>query len=229
MKTKKSYKSDIEKWRLVLFEVGLAIALIASYLVFQIKTGEKNENILGELGNISIEDEIIPVTVMKNEKPKPPAPAKVIEEIKIVDNDNDNIDDDFDFDADADETTSIDQTEIQPEIIDDYDDEPIDFYSVQEQAKFPGGEAALFKFISDNLEYPEEARNNNVTGTVGVKFVIDKQGNVTDVEVVRSVDPYLDREAVRVIKMMPRWKPAKQRGKPVKVILILPVRFVLVD
>ncbi len=228
MKTKKSYKSDLNKWRLILFEIGLVFALIGTYLVFQIKTSERDNNILGELGNIPIEEEIIPITVMKNKKPKPPVPAKVVEEIKIVDNDNDDIDDEFDFDADADETTTIDQTEIQPEITEDYDDEPIDFYSAQEAAEFPGGNAALFKFISDNLDYPDEAKSNDVTGTVGVKFVIDKQGNVTNVEVVRSVDPYLDREAVRVIKMMPRWKPAQQRGKPVKVILMLPIRFELI-
>ncbi|HPB36488.1 MAG TPA: energy transducer TonB, partial [Bacteroidales bacterium] len=98
---------------------------------------------------------------------------------------------------------------------------------VEEMPGFPGGESALMKFINDNLRYPQLALENGIAGRVICTFVIDGRGKVSDIQVIRSVDPNLDREATRVISMMPDWKPGKQRGKPVRVRYTLPIIFKL--
>ncbi len=224
MKTKKNPKVDLEKYRNIFLEIGLIVSLLATYMVFQIKSYDKQENILGDLADVKIEEEIIPITRMKEIQPPPPPPPKVVEQLNIVE-DDEQIEDEFEMDdSEADEETTIDQTDIQ---IDDeeVDDEPVNFYSVQEQPEFPGGEAALYQYLSNNIHYPEDAMGNDIQGTVWVQFIIDKNGNVTNIKVVRSVDPSLDREAIRVVKSMPRWKPGKQRGKPVRVIFQVPIKF----
>ncbi len=226
MEIKKSPNVDLERWRPVLLEIGLAVALIATYLVFQIRTQDKTENVLGDVGDVKVEEEIIPITRMKEKTPPPPPPKKVVvEELNIVKDDED-ISDEFEMDeSEADEETQVDQSDVQVE--EEEDDEPINFYVVEKKPEFPGGEAALYKFLAEHTKYPEAAKENGVTGTVWVQFVIDKDGKVTNVKVVRSVDPYLDKEAVRVVKSMPKWKPASQRGKPVRVLFQVPIKFEL--
>ena len=99
------------------------------------------------------------------------------------------------------------------------------FVVVEEQPEFPGGNAAMMKFLSDNIRYPVIAQENGIQGRVICNFVVERDGSITDVQVVRGQDPSLDREAVRVIQQMPRWKPGKQRGAPVRVRFTLPVVF----
>lgn len=91
--------------------------------------------------------------------------------------------------------------------------------------QFPGGEVALMSFISDNLVYPANAAENGIEGRVVVQFVVTKTGSIGQVEIVRSADPELDREAVRVVKLLPRFKPATILGEPVDVSLTLPINF----
>ena len=98
---------------------------------------------------------------------------------------------------------------------------------VEEMPKFPGGENAMMKFISENVTYPQEARDKNISGRVFVCFVVEKDGSVNDVKVIRGVDKLLDNEAVRVVKAMPKWTPGKQRGKAVRVNYNLPIFFKL--
>ena len=94
--------------------------------------------------------------------------------------------------------------------------------------EFPGGQQALFKYLGDNVKYPVIAQENGIQGRVICQFVVNKDGSIVDIEVVRSGgDPSLDKEAIRVIKSMPKWKPGKQRGKPVRVKFTLPVNFKL--
>ena len=90
---------------------------------------------------------------------------------------------------------------------------------------FPGGNAALMKYLGDNIKYPVVAQENGVQGRVVVSFVVERDGSITDVKVVRSVDPSLDREAVRVVSTMPKWIPGKQNGSAVRVKYNVPVAF----
>jgi len=99
------------------------------------------------------------------------------------------------------------------------------FETVEEMPMYPGGEMAMMELLRDNVQYPAEAKAKGIQGRVVVQFVIDKDGSVTDAEVVRSVDPQLDAEALRVVGMMPKWTPAKQKGKPVRVRFTLPIQY----
>lgn len=101
------------------------------------------------------------------------------------------------------------------------------FVVVEEMPSFPGGDTELFKFIYDNIKYPEIAKENNIQGKVILRFCVTYKGTVDQVSVVRGVDPALDEEAIRVIKMLPLWKPGKQGGKPVNVWYSVPISFQL--
>ena len=97
----------------------------------------------------------------------------------------------------------------------------------EEYPSFPGGEEAVYKFIGNNLRYPEEARDANVTGTVIIRFVVEKDGSISNAAIAREIGCGCGREALRVVKMMPRWNPGKQGGKPVRTEFTLPVQFYL--
>ena len=97
----------------------------------------------------------------------------------------------------------------------------------EEYPSFPGGEEALYKFIDDNLRYPEEAREVNVQGSVIIRFVVEKDGSISNAAIAREIGCGCGREALRVVNMMPRWKPGKQGAKPVRTEFILPVKFSL--
>ncbi len=99
------------------------------------------------------------------------------------------------------------------------------FDVVEQMPEFPGGQAALLKWISDNIKYPSIAEENGIQGRVVCTFVVERDGSVTDVKVARSIDPSLDKEAIRVLKKMPRWIPGKQNGSAVRVKYTVPVMF----
>ena len=103
------------------------------------------------------------------------------------------------------------------------------FHVVEQMPQFPGGQAAMMKFIADSLRYPPVVCTGGVEGRVLVKFVVDCKGNIVNPLVVRSVDPLLDREAIRLVKSMPKWIPGKQNGEPVSVVCFVPVRFKLYE
>ncbi len=140
-------------------------------------------------------------------------------------------------DADIEESTiqSSEASENQaveikyvPEVVEEEEvEEQQIFQVVEEMPEFPGGMAECLKFLSQNIRYPTISQENGVQGRVIVQFVVNQDGSIVDPVVVRSVDPYLDKEALRVISMMPKWKPGKQRGKAVRVKYTVPVTFKL--
>jgi TonB family protein len=93
--------------------------------------------------------------------------------------------------------------------------------------EFPGGELKLMNFLSSNIRYPEMERDNDIQGTVQVKFIVNTDGSVSDIVVVKSVSPALDNEAIRLVKMLPKFSPGKQSGKTVRVYQTIPVVFKL--
>ena len=106
------------------------------------------------------------------------------------------------------------------------EEEPV-FQAVEQMPTFPGGTEEMMKYLSKNTQYPQTAAENGIQGTVFVQFVVDKNGRITDVKVIRGVDPELDKEAIRVAKSMPSWLPGKQNGEAVRVAFTMPVKFVL--
>ena len=99
------------------------------------------------------------------------------------------------------------------------------FDVVEQMPSFPGGNTALMKFLNENIHYPVVAQENGVQGRVVVSFVVERDGHITDVQIARSVDPSLDKEAQRVVKSMPKWIPGKQNGSAVRVKFNVPVSF----
>ena len=110
------------------------------------------------------------------------------------------------------------------EVEEEVDEQQI-FQVVEEAPEFPGGHKECMAFLSKNIKYPQISQENGVQGRVIVQFVVNADGSITDPTVVRGIDPYLDKEALRVINLMPKWKPGKQRGKAVRVRYTLPVKF----
>lgn len=101
------------------------------------------------------------------------------------------------------------------------------FTFVEQMPEFPGGQNAMLTYLRTNIEYPDSARVKQIEGRVYLRFVVDKDGNVVNPEVARSVDPLLDEEAIRVVRQMPKWTPGKQNGKAVNVYFTLPISFSL--
>jgi len=103
------------------------------------------------------------------------------------------------------------------------------FTVVEEIPQFPGGDDARVKFLSENIIYPEKARENQIQGTAYITFVVNQDGSIVDVRSLASPDRSLEEEAIRVVKLMPKWIPGKQRGKPVRVQFSMPIKFTLVN
>lgn len=101
------------------------------------------------------------------------------------------------------------------------------FDVVEVMPQFPGGQIAMLKYIMENIKYPEQAMKEGIQGRVAVRFIVEKDGSISDVKPILSVHPLLNKEAVRVVKSMPKWSPGKQNGKPVRVRFNVPVMFKL--
>ncbi|HKJ43809.1 MAG TPA: energy transducer TonB [Sunxiuqinia sp.] len=227
MELKKSPKADLENKRNTFVLVGLVLALGLCLLAFEWTSKAEQASSLGKVAEQDVEDEIIPITRQEEVKPPPPPPPpKVVEVLNIVDDDT-KIDDELEIeDTEADDNTAID---VAP-VIQDKEEASSDsqvFFIVEDMPEFPGGELALRKFIANAIKYPVIAQENGIQGKVYVNFVVNKDGSVTDAKIARGVDPSLDKEALRVINSLPKWKPGKQRGKPVRVSYTVPINFVL--
>lgn len=225
MELKKNPKADLEKKRNLFFQIGLTVTLAIILFAFELKIIPSDNNTFVTENTGKIEEEIVPITKQEELKTPPPPPPAVTDVLEIVD-DNKELTNEVKIEnTEADANTEIQaKIEVQQE---EENEEVVNFYVIEEKPEFPGGEAAMFQWISKNVKYPEIAKENGVQGKVFVQFVISKEGKVTDVQVVRGVDPSLDKEAIRVIQSMPAWKPGKQRGKPVKVSFQLPINFKL--
>lgn len=216
MEVKKNPKVDLEKKRSLYLQIGFIIALLLVYAAFEYKNYDKSSYNLGDLNLDDLEEEIIPITKQEQKPPPPPPPPPEI--IEIVE-DEVEIEEELEI-----EDTESDEDEII-EIEEEDDDEF--FMVVENMPEFPGGDLGLMKYIQKNVKYPPIAKEYNITGKVYVQFIVDKTGTVTNVKVVRGVDKNLDAEAVRVVKSLPKYKPGKQRGKPVRVMFTIPINFTL--
>lgn len=229
MELKKSPKVDLERNKRVFLMIGLVLSLGITLLAFEWKTRPSQVSSLGSLELAEVEDEVIPITRQEQvQPPPPPPPPQVIEVLKIVDNSVDILDDLSLFDSEADRETFIDVAPVIQTVREEKEEEEAQvFFIVEEMPEFPGGEAALRRFIANSIKYPQIAQENGIQGRVYVQFVVDRDGSITDAKVARGVDPSLDKEALRVVNTLPKWKPGMQRGKPVKVSYTVPINFVL--
>ncbi len=223
METKKTPKADLENKKRIFLQIGIAFALLVVLVAFEWKQYERPEFDLGTLDMEIIEEEDIPIT--RQEQPPPPPPPEPSTELIIVDDDVE-IDEEFIIDVEA--TVFTEVQEFAPIIVEEEEVvEDVIFTVVEDQPSFPGGEEARIRFLQENLRYPQMAREAGIQGTVFVTFVVERDGSVTDVRVLRGIGGGCDEEAVRVVRNMPNWQPGRQRGQAVRVQFNMPIRFVL--
>lgn len=225
MEAKKTPKADLEIKRTVFVQIGLIVALAAMLVAFEYKTYDiKQTDITGRQAE-KVEEDLIEIT-NQNKPPPPATPPPTTTLINIVNNDIE-VETDLNIDAEATELTEIPEyTPIASNEEESVAEAEI-FTVVEESPSFPGGDEARIRFLTENIKYPQIARESSISGTVYVTFVVEKNGNVTDVRVLRGIGGGCDEEAVRVIKAMPNWSPGKQRGKPVRVQFNMPIKFTL--
>ena len=227
MEVKKSPKADLESKRNVFLLLGLVVALGVTLAAFEYKSSPKKTDSLGEVELQEIEEEIIPITREQEVQPPPPPPPQVVEVLNIVDDDVE-IEDELNIeDTDVTDDMFID---VAP-VIQTAEEETVDdtqvFFIVEDMPEFPGGDLALRQFIANSIKYPVIAQENGIQGRVYVTFVVDQDGSISDARIARGVDPSLDKEALRVVNTLPKWKPGMQRGQPVRVSYTVPINFVL--
>lgn len=224
MELRKTPKADLENKKGYFFEIGMIIALLLVFGAFSLKS--YNKQTVNKL-QVAVDDapeEIIPITEQKV-KPPPPPPPRQVTQIKIVE-DNVDVEDDLDLDVEADDNTEF-QEYIPPEEDDEEVEEKTIFQVVENMPEFPGGRAKLMQYLATHIKYPPYAKEAGIQGRVFINFVVEKDGSITAVKVLRGIGGGCDEEAVRVVKSMPKWKPGMQRGKPVRVSFNLPVKFTL--
>lgn len=224
MEIKKSPKADLENKKTLFFEIGLILALLIVFAAFEYKSYDKQTIDLSQRAVEDITEEIIPITEQKV-KPPPPPPPKQVTQIKIVEDDVE-VDDEIDIDVDADEDMEMEEY-IPPEEEEEGIDETEIFTVVESMPEFPGGMGELMKYLGSSIKYPPLAKESGIQGRVFINFVVEPNGAISNVKVLRGIGGGCDEEAVRVVESMPRWNPGKQRGKAVRVSYNLPVKFTL--
>lgn len=234
MKEKKNPRYNLENYKFIFFLLGLVITMSVVIWLFNYKFYDQPIEFTEEMDRIYTEEEIIPITVQKlPEAPPPPIP----EVIEVV---SDEVELEVELDIASTDTDQEEAVEWEPvdvvEEEEEVSEEVLNFAVVERVPVFPGCEGAnnneerkacfqtkLLQHVVENFKFPQQARELNLQGRVYVKFVIEKNGRVSNIEVLRGVDPLLDNEAIRCINTLPIITPAKQRGKPVRMSFVLPI------
>ena len=222
---KKSPKANLEVHRNTFILMGLVVGLSLLFFAFEWSTQTRKLDEAVLVQDVLAEEEI--EITRREPTPPPPPPPPEPETPEIIEVVEEKVETKLEIKTEDDQSQRQMQTYVPPPPPKPKQEEVTEeiFVVVEDQPLFPGGNAAMMKFLSDNIKYPVIAQENNIQGRVICNFVVEKDGSITDVQVVRGVDPSLDREAVRVIQQMPRWKPGKQRGQAVRVRFTLPVVF----
>lgn len=235
MEATKTVNDELRSQRSTSMLIGYVVVLAAMFAAFEYT---KRDVVVKEEGkiyeSIVLEEDMIPITQQQEVvAPPPQAAPKVAEIINIVDNETELPEEEIETSEEVNQAiTTVVGTGSPSAVatgpvgpaVEDVDDERI-FDVVEENASFPGGEDACFKWLQKNIKYPTICQEQGVQGRVMVAFVVNKDGSIVDVKVVRSPDEHLSEEALRVVKLMPKWKPARQGNKTVRSRFNLPVMF----
>ena len=236
MEIKKSSKADLEKGKNLGLLMGLVVGLAILFVGFEWGATELQIDANEGIADIIAEEEVEITTQQQDETIAPPPPPaevaqmEVAAEILTIVEDNVDVGNQILMSSEDTQLTAQVQTYVPPAMVsavvvaEEITEQTI-FEIVEEMPDYPGGEIARAGFLRDNLIYPTIAQENGIQGRVVCSFVVNQDGSIVDVQVVRGIDPSLDREAMRVINSMPKWIPGKQRGKPVRVKFTLPIQF----
>ena len=223
MEEKKSPKANLENKKLMFTQIGLIISLLLAWMVFEFKSYDKREIDTSLLSReIAVDEEMVEITKQDEPKPQPMEMPKQTTQLEIVQDDVEV--EDININAEIEENEVVEEY-IAPEIEEEEVVEQEIFQIVEEMPAFPGGEQKLMEYVGKNIKYPQIARESGIQGRVFVGFVVEPDGSVSNVKLLRGIGGGCDEEAMRVIKNMPRWKPGKQRGKAVRVSYQIPVMF----
>lgn len=222
---KKSPRANLETHRGTFILMGLVLGISILFFAFEWSTvTEKlDESIMVQ--DVLAEEEI--EITRRDPPPPPPPPPPEPETPEIIQVVEEEVETKFEINVEDDQSQRQVQAYVPPPPPQPKQEEVTEeiFVVVEEQPEYPGGNVAMMQFLSDNIRYPVIAQENGIQGRVICNFVVERDGSITDAQVVRGVDPSLDREALRVIQQMPKWKPGKQRGSAVRVRFTLPVVF----
>jgi len=223
MDLKKSPKASLEDKKMYFLLIGFVMVLSLIYISLEWTKSEVTvyENVNSDF---LVEDELDVIQTSQEVAPPPPPPPapEVVEVLNVVENDKEVASIEINSEDDKDKAVVV-NAPVAPRVVEE--DDNVVFQVVETMPLFPGGESAMMKYMGDNIKYPVIAQENGIQGRVICQFVVNKDGSIVDVVVVRSVDSSLDKEAIRMIQSMPKWTPGKQRGKPVRVKYTLPVNF----
>lgn len=221
MISKKSHKADLEKKKPLFFEIGLTIALALVLIAFELSPKEKSRNNFLNYTETGY-DEPIDVKITRVEK-KMEKPKAI--QIKIIENTVEIEEPEFNFDPFIDPSDGIEYLDPEPEDPVDTDDP---FIIVEEMPRYRnGGKDVFHRHIQQLVRYPQAAVEMQIEGTVIVTFIVNKRGEISDIKILKGIDPLLDNEAISAIKQTEKWKPGRQMGRPVNVSMVMPVTFKL--
>jgi len=225
MDSKKTEKADLTRKSFLFFNIGLITALLLALFAFTYKVNDDtSKKDLG--GQDAIIEEIIEVPPTEQLPPPPPK----IEQPQIVEvPDEKKIEEEIEINMDAE--TDVNETKVEipiAPVIEEPKEDPNTIFTVVEETAAPiGGMGAFYEFVGKKIKYPAQAKRMGIEGKVFVEFVIEKDGSLTDVKAIKGIGAGCDEEAVRIVQSAPKWKPGKQRGKPVRQKMVLPISFKL--
>ncbi|MFO7825958.1 MAG: energy transducer TonB [Cyclobacterium sp.] len=223
MEAKKTPKADLTKKTGMFLNLGLMISV--GLVLFAFEYRSYDDGLLKDLGSIDDDfEELLDIPI--TEQPPPPPPPVEQPEIKEIP-DEVEIEEkiDVNFDVDVQEETVVKEVEVSEAPVEEKADEIFDV--VENMPTPPGGMEGWNKYLSNNLKYPTQARRMGIEGTVYVVFVVNTDGSIQDVDILRGIGGGCNEEAMRVVRNAPPWEPGRQRGRPVRVKMRLPIRFKL--
>lgn len=225
METKKSLRANLEKGKSLHFTMGMVVALAILFTAFE--WGDRYINLETNYGPGPDGIDVIDIPQTKQEDPEPPKPEIVLKTPEILDIVDNDAKADTTGIAPSEDLGGTPQPSPAPPAVDDFVEPAVGHIHINAEVmpEFHGGQAALLKWIAENVNYPAAAAENGIEGRVACSFVVNADGSISHVEVLRSKDPLLDKEAIRVLSRMPNWKPGLQQGKPVRVKFSMPVVF----
>ncbi len=230
MRTKKTPKANLENKKALFIQFGLIVALSITIFAFEFRSYEQKDPVFISRDVVDVIPDIVSITQEEPQlqKPEQISAPKTTEFVVVDDNvvikkewNMNDILGDKNFAATFEKIDIV----VPDEILKDEDDHI--FIGVQEEAEFPGGYAKLQEYLSQSIKYPKSALETGAEGTVMLTFVVEKDGSITDIKILRDAGSGLGEEAIRVVREMPKWKPAKQRTKVVRQQFTLPVKFML--
>lgn len=223
---KKTDKGNLENKRTLFLLLGFVVVLGLVYAGFELFASEDKAPgfTISDDDFIEVKDEDVIAT--DQTPPPPPEPQQQQQAVVLnIVEDNIKVSTDFDFGQDVFEDDVVEEIDDEVAVVEDEAETAPPVYFTEEMPEYPGGMEALNSFLSKEIQYPEVARNNGITGTVLVEFVVERDGRVSNAKVKVPLYPDCDKEAVRGIMAMPRWKPGKNMGKPVRCFYQVPVTF----